>query len=41
MLAEGKVQTRPLVSSTRPLEQWKEAILGMEAKEEMKVVLVP
>ncbi len=41
MLAEGKVQTRPLVSSTRPLEQWKEAILGMETKEEMKVVLVP
>jgi len=41
ILAEGKVQTRPLVSSTRPLDQWKEAILGMETKEEMKVVLVP
>ena len=41
MLAAGKVQTRPLASSTRPLEQWKESILGMETKEEMKVVLVP
>lgn len=41
MLAEGRVQTRPLVSSTRPLSQWKESILGMEAKSEMKVVLVP
>lgn len=41
MLAAGKVQMRPLVSSVRPLEQWKESIMGMETKEEMKVVLVP
>jgi len=41
MLGEGKVQTKPLVSSSRPLSQWKESILGMEAKSEMKVVLVP
>ena len=40
-LASGKVLTEPLVTSTRPLEQWAEAFRAARHKVEGKILLTP
>lgn len=41
LLERGIVQTRPLVTDTFPISQWKEAFSKFESKESTKVVLKP
>ena len=41
LLASGAVQTRPLVTHQYPLAAWREAFARWEAKEGVKIVLLP
>lgn len=41
LMADGKVQTRPLVSAVFPLTEWQRAFTSFERKEGVKVVIEP
>ena len=41
ILAMDKVQLEPIVTSSIPLEGWKDAFHRLEAKEEIKVMIYP
>src|SRR5215216_3616434 len=41
LLADGKVQTRPLISHTFPLDRWQEAFSLFEQRSGVKMVLLP
>jgi len=41
LMAQGKVDTRSLVSHTLPLSEWRQAFRLFEAKEGLKIVLKP
>jgi L-iditol 2-dehydrogenase len=41
LLADGKVQTRPLISHTFPLSEWRQAFDLFEQRSGVKMVLVP
>jgi len=41
LLADGKVQTRPLISHTFPLSEWRQAFDLFEQRSGVKMVLLP
>jgi L-iditol 2-dehydrogenase len=41
LMADGKVQTKPLVTSQRPLDQWQESFDAFFTRKECKMVLRP
>ncbi len=41
LISLGRLQVRPLISETLPLEQWERGFQLMESKEAIKVLLVP
>jgi len=41
LLAAGQVQTRPLVSQTLPIAEWRQAFEAFERREGLKTVLIP
>jgi L-iditol 2-dehydrogenase len=41
LMASGRVRTRPLVSSQRPLTEWKDAFGAFFTRQECKMLLTP
>jgi threonine dehydrogenase-like Zn-dependent dehydrogenase len=41
IMAMGKIQLEPIITKRIRLEEWREAFEGLEAKQEIKVMMYP